>query len=291
MPFDPQIRAFIEKINAYAGTSEAGIEAIRSAYNYNRAKLSPSRPAGLSITELTLAGCPARRYQPATPQGQALFFHGGGYNLGNLDSHDTICAELAVRAGCTLTALEYRLAPEHLFPAAHDDALTAAKALSVDGPIVLIGDSAGANLAAATAITLRETDRIKGQVLVYPELGGQALALPSYAEKAEAELLTASEVVLLRVEAGLSDTDPRATPLLADDLAGVATCVAFAAAEDPLRDDATVFAEKLRASGVSASAIIEPGLPHGYLVARHSSDRARDAFTAIVDALAGFTRS
>ncbi len=288
MPFDPQVSAFIDKVNAFAAPAGSDIQTIRDAYNHSRAQLSPQRPTGLTITEITLAGRPARRYRPADPHGEALFFHGGGYNLGNLDSHDTICAELAARAGCTLTAFDYRLAPEHQFPAAHDDALAAASALSQSGPVVLIGDSAGANLAAATAIALRGTARISGQVLIYPELGGQALALPSYTEKADAPLLSAADVKQLRADAGLSDTDPRATPLLEDDLTGVAPCIAFAAAEDPLRDDATAFADKLRAAGVTASAIIEPGLPHAYLVARHSTDRARDAFTAIVKALAGF---
>ncbi len=257
----------------------ASIAEQRAAYEASRAAGHGGRPDGLAVEDIVLAGRPARRYRGGA-RGRVLYFHGGGYVVGSLDTHDDPCATIAARTECDLVALDYRLAPEHPFPAACDDALAAAEAL--DGPIVLVGDSAGGTLAAGVALALRGTGRIAGQVLIYPALGGRALGLPSYEEKADARLLTTADMAWYDAQWRATPDDPRAAPLLAEDLGGTAPCIAFAAEEDPLRDDATVWVKRLRDVGVDAQASVEPGLPHGYLFARYDSARAAAAFERIV---------
>lgn len=284
-PFDADTLAWIEQVEGESTPMGASIQAMRAAYEASRKAAHRGRPAGLRVEDVTLAGCPARRYHAGT-RGRVLFFHGGGYVLGSLDSHDDACAPLAVGAQCEVIALDYRLAPEHPFPAAYEDALAAAMALN--GPFVLAGDSAGGTLAAGVALALRETGNVVGQVLIYPALGGAALDLPSYREKADARLLTTNDMRWYAEQWGAPPDDPRAAPLLAEDVRGVAPCIAFAAAEDPLRDDAVAWVARLRAAGISAQAHIEEGLPHGYLFARHDSAMAAAAFTRVVEAISGF---
>ena len=158
----------------------------------------------------------------------------------------------------------------------------------MDGPFVLAGDSAGANLAAGVAVALRRDCRVLGQVLAYPTLGGEVLGLASHAEKAEARLLTTRDMDWYRAQYAAPANDARAAPLLAGDLGSVAPCTAFAAAEDPLCDDAAAWAARLREAGVAASAHTEDGLPHSYLFARHTSSRAAGAFTRFADGIDGY---
>ncbi len=281
-PYDAETLAWIEMTEHANAPDGADIAGIRTAYEAMRARLHGGRPSGMTVEDLTLADRPARRYIGGA-RGRVLFFHGGGYVVGSLDSHDDLCAALAERTECEIVALAYRLAPEHPFPAAYDDALAAAKAL--DGPLILVGDSAGGTLAAGVSLALRGTGKIRGQVLAYPALGGQALGLPSYTEKATARLLTTEEMAWYHAQWNAPKGDPRAAPLLATDLTGVAPCTIFAAAEDPLRDDAAAFAGRLRAAGVSAQAHVEKGLPHSYLFARHHSPRAAAAFERVAGAV------
>ena len=154
---------------------------------------------------------------------------------------------------------------------------------------MVAGDSAGGNLAAAVAIATREKAHAPiGQVLIYPGLGGHALGLPSYTEHANAVHLTAADVgyyVELRAGGPAPDNDPTFAPLAAIDFSNVASCFAVSADIDPLRDDAKLYAERLRAAGVAAISVNEPGLLHGYLRARHMSARARQSFARITHAI------
>lgn len=288
MPFDAEVQAYIRMCSQGDGTGQEDIPAMRAAYETLRAGLRGARPEGLRVTETVLADRPARVYVPPGAQEgrrRVLFFHGGGYVLGSLDSHDDLCARLALRAGCSVTALDYRLVPEHPFPAAWEDAERAAIAMSEDGPVILVGDSAGGNLAASVALSLRGTGRIAAQVLAYPDLGGIEKGLPSYTEKAGAALLTTADMRWYRGLTGADAQDVRFSPLLAPDVSGIAPCIAFAAGEDPLRDDAVAWAERLRAAGVEARAVIEDDLPHSYLFARPISKRAAAAFERLCGAV------
>ena len=283
--YDAQTLAYIELTEGAGAPEGASIVAMRAAYEALRARLRGPWPEGVTAEDMTLAGRPARRYRGGD-RGRVLFFHGGGYVVGSLDSHDDCCAGLAAQAECEVIAFHYRLAPEHPFPAACDDALAAARAL--EGPLVLVGDSAGGTLAAGVAVALRGTDRIAGQVLAYPALGGLTLGLPSYREKANARLLGTADMGWYHVQWGAPQGDPRAEPLLSDELSGTAPCIAFAADEDPLRDDAQAWAERLRAAGIRAQAHVEAGLPHSYLFARHMDARAAAAFGRFAEAVRDF---
>ena len=289
MSFDPEIAAFIETSRRFDPPPGADIGAVRESYAKLCAHYDAGHPDGVGTGDFTLAGCPARRYRTAAPVGNVLYLHGGGFYVGGIASHDSICAEIALRANCSLTALEYRLAPEHVHPAAFEDALNAALALSNDAPLVLVGDSAGGTLAAAVAVHLRGQGRIAGQVLIYPALGGHALGLASYTEKADAPLLSTADIAECFRLNGAPVDDPTAAPLIAPDHLDVAPCFASAAAEDPLRDDVPYYAERLRDAGVAVDIVIDAGLPHGWLRARHDSAVARAAFTRICDAVRGFT--
>jgi len=284
-PFDAQTLAWIERTEREGAPEGASIAQRRAAYEDMRIRWDSERPEGMAVEDIALAGRPARRYAGGS-QGRVLYFHGGGWVVGSLDTHDGFCAALAERAGCEVTALDYRLAPEHPFPAACEDALAAARAL--DGPLILAGDSAGGTLAAGVAVALRGTGKVAGQVLIYPALGGQALDLPSHTEKAEARLLTGADMAWYHAQWAAPEDDPRAAPLFAPDLTGIAPCVAFAAGEDPLRDDAAAWGDRLRAAGTGAQVVVEEGLPHGYIFARHDSVRAEFAFARIVEAVRGF---
>ena len=156
--------------------------------------------------------------------------------------------------------------------------------------MILAGDSAGGNLAAAVAQTLRGA-AIKGQVLIYPGLGGEELDLLSYTECAEAPLLTARDVRFYRgVRAGgdVPEDDPTFFPLAAGDFSGLTRCFISAAGVDPLRDDGVEYVRRLIGAGVTAYCVVEPQLPHGHLRARTTSHRAREAFGRILDAIREF---
>ncbi len=296
---DPEVRAFIAFAASYypEGKANLSIPERRRRYDAMAAALRQPRPAGVTVTDETVAGpdgpVSQRRYRPADPgPATVVYFHGGGFMLGGLNSHDDVCAEIADRTGCAVVAVDYRRTPEHVHPAAYEDSLAAARAALAAGPVILAGDSAGGNLAAALARTLHG-EAVLGQVLIYPALGGERIGLAAYEENAEAPMLTTRDMHFyheLRAGGPPPEYDPTFFPLLAGDLAGLAPCFASAAEADPLRDDAVEYVRRLEAAGVEASCSVEPQLPHGHLRARATSARARAAFDRIVDAIGAFAR-
>ncbi|MEM1346285.1 MAG: alpha/beta hydrolase [Pseudomonadota bacterium] len=286
---DPEVLAFIARVEAATEAgAEADPEAQRRAYNAMAERFRVARPAGVAVEDMTLSGVRVRHYRPATLRHpvRVLYCHGGGFVVGSLESHDDVCAEIAVATGCALTAVDYRLAPEHLHPAAFEDALAVARATLEEAPVVLTGDSAGGTLAAALALALKG-EAVRGQVLIYPGLGGRALGLASYRENAEAPLLTTADVDAYRGVYGGED-NPSFYVLTAPDLRGVAPCFASGAAVDPLRDDALEYVRRLTESGIAATCTVEAQLPHMWLRARHTSARAQAAFERICRAIEGF---
>jgi acetyl esterase len=234
---------------------------------------------------------PVRRYRTREPRGTAVivYYHGGGFVVGGLHSHDSICAEICAGSGHDVIAVDYRLAPEHVHPAHYEDALWAFRAIAKAGaPVVVAGDSAGGNLAAAVALSERGQELAPiGQLLIYPGLGGETLGLKSYSENAEAVHLTARDIDFYkRIRAGGEppDADPTYAPLAARSFAGIAPCVVLTADIDPLRDDGEEYVRRLTAADVPARWINEPGLVHGYLRAREMSARARASFQRICEA-------
>lgn len=294
---DPEVLAFVDRTSSFYPPETIGfsITEQRRVYDELCAAFRQPRPAGLKVADEALVGpggpIPLRRYVPqgSTPV-RVVYYHGGGFVVGGLHSHDDVCAEIAARTGCTVISVDYRLCPEHVHPADYNDALAAARAALTQGPVVLAGDSAGGNLAAAVALTLRG-EAIKGQVLIYPGLGGDGLGLPSYTECAEAPMLSTRDVRFYRnIRAGgpPPEDDPTFFPLAATELEGVAPCFVSAAGVDPLRDDGVEYVRRLIGAGVEAYCVVEPQLPHGHLRARTMSHRAREAFDRIVQAIADF---
>lgn len=247
-------------------------------------------PEGVSASDRLVGGVPCRLYT-AAPDATVIYFHGGGFVVGGLDSHDDVCADICNATGFRVISVDYRRAPEHTFPAAMDDALVATRAALSDlpGPIILAGDSFGGRIAAATTYRMRGTPRIVGQVLIYPGLGGN-MDRGSYLVHANAPMLTRDDLLFYRKQffAGAEEppNEPTAAPLWAPSFAGLPPTVTFAAECDPVADDARAYVELVAAEGGRAQHFAEAGLVHGYLRARHTVTRARESFTRITEAVA-----
>ncbi|EEE36959.1 hypothetical protein RKLH11_794 [Rhodobacteraceae bacterium KLH11] len=243
-------------------------------------------PPGVGAQDRLADGVPVRIYTAGDPTRSVMYFHGGGFVLGGLDSHDDICAELCAQTGYRIVSVDYRLCPEHSHPAQFQDSWTATSWADREygDPIILAGDSAGGNLAAAVAHYSRgRLDALLGQVLIYPGLGGDRSS-GSYIEHANAPLLTLADVRFyrdIRCAGAAPENDPAFEPLMDDDFAGLPPTVVVTADCDPLRDDGPAYCGKIRAAGGLAHWINEPGLVHGYLRARHSVRRAADSFERI----------
>jgi len=225
---------------------------------------------------------PARVYSPRELRkvdGLApclVFFHGGGWVIGDLDSHDVVCRKLADEGQLIVISVNYRLAPEHKFPAAVDDAIAAtkwiagnAKPLGIDASRLSVGgDSAGGNLAAVVAIAARDGNgpAISGQVLIYPAVDF-AMTHPSHREPETSILLTHSVIKWFcdHYLSGAADVhDWRASPARATTLVGLPPAYVLTAGADPLRDEGDEYADRLRQAGVPVTYRHFPGQFHGF---------------------------
>lgn len=206
-----------------------------------------------------------------------LFFHGGGWVVGTLDTHDGTCRALASKSGSAILSVAYRLAPEHRYPAAAEDchdalvwAAANAADLGVDGArLAVAGDSAGGNLAAAVAIMLRDRGgpALRHQLLIYP-VTDQDYSSASYAENGSGEYYLSEAGMRWFWGHYLGDIATDAAPLAAllhtTDLSGLAAATVITAEYDPLRDEGMAYAERLQAAGVSVDAAVAPGMIHGF---------------------------
>ncbi|MCA0277326.1 MAG: alpha/beta hydrolase [Proteobacteria bacterium] len=296
---DAETWAFIERTNSYypPDTIDYTVAQQREIYDRMCREFFAGYPDGVSAETTAIAApgreVPIRIYRLAdkAPQAVVLYFHGGGFILGGLDSHDDVCAELCGRTGYEVVSVDYRLAPEHKHPAAFDDAMAAFEwaATRYGQPIVLAGDSAGGNIAAAVSHATRgHARRPVGQVLVYPGLGGDRMR-GSYVVHAEAPMLTMRDLEFYKdIRTGGEDRtgDITLSPLADADFANLPATVVITAECDPLSSDGEAYGERIVAAGGKAFWAEEPGLVHGYLRARHTVGRARQSFTRIVDAVA-----
>lgn len=267
-------------------TAQFPISEQRRIYDAMCAAFRQPRPPGLAITDSALGGVACRLYEPAQPIGTAVYFHGGGFVVGGLDSHDDVCAELAAATGLRVVSADYRLAPEHPHPAAFHDACAVIRATEARWPgrLLLAGDSAGGSLAAAAAHALRGASAPVGMLLIYPSLGGDR-SRGSYQTHATAPMLTLEDLVAYDGLRGVVPGDPTAGVLHDRDFSGLPPTVIVMAECDPLADDGPAYAARITAAGGRAFCITEPGLVHGYLRARHSVPRAADSFARITAAL------
>ena len=261
----------------------------RATYDAMARSFHRGYPPGVSARDEGVAGVPCRVYPGAAPT--VIYLHGGGFLLGGLDSHDDVCAEICGATGFRVISAAYRLAPEHLHPAAFEDAVAVSRHVAALGPYLLVGDSAGGSLAASVAHHLRAESPPLGVVLIYPGLGGPPDA-ESYRAHAEAPMLTRDDVVYyntLRHKDGIPPVDdPTAAALHDTNFAGLPPTVVFSAQCDPLADDGQAYSARITAAGGHAIWHAEGGLVHGYLRARASVPRAAASFDRIIRAIADF---
>ena len=246
----------------------------------------PPRPLAevrdLAATALPngLADIPLRLYRPAGLTGPAptlVYYHGGGWTIGDLDTHDSLCRDLAHAGHCVVVAVDYRMGPEHRFPAAVHDVLAATRwlqqqagRLGLDAQRFAVGgDSAGGNLAAVVALAWRDAGQaipLKFQLLIYPATDMRAGA-PSHTHNGQGYLLTAETIAYFRGhyldEADLADW--RASPLLHGNLAGLPPALVITAGFDPLRDEGRQYADALSAAGSTAQYVCFERQIHGFI--------------------------
>ncbi|MDP9399518.1 MAG: alpha/beta hydrolase [Actinomycetota bacterium] len=297
---DPELRALLLAEPSVA--ADLPLSEAREAYERDARRLAGPPPPVARVEEREGAGVPVRVYvpeHPRPPRGAVVFLHGGGWAFGSLDSHDGLCRALAARAGAVVVAVAYRLAPEHPFPAAVQDAErtlawvagSGVADLGADGRrLAVAGDSAGGNLAAVLARRARDGGgpALALQALVYPALD-TALDSPSSARFADGPGLTLAEMAALLdlyLPPGVDRTHPDVAPLRAADLAGVAPALVVLASHDPLRDEGEAYARRLREAGVPATVSVHPGTVHGFARWAGPLAAARRAQAEIGDALA-----
>ncbi len=296
---DDEVWAFIERTNACypENTVNFTIEKQREIYDAMCKAFFAGYPGGITSIDSFIQSADSeigiRQYsrQDTLAVASVIYCHGGGYVVGGLESHDDICAEICKQTGYQVFSVDYRLSPEYLHPAACQDTLQAFQYVASlnDLPIVLAGDSAGGNLVAATChLTRKNTRKPAGQVLIYPELGGD-MSKGSYVEHSEAPLLNIREVEYYAGVRGGGLThsqDPAFSPLADNSFDELPPTVIFSAKCDPLCDDGRQYRDRITGAGGRAWWINEPGLVHGYLRARHSSDKAGASFQRIIAAIA-----
>lgn len=300
---DEEIWNFIRRTQEYYpdDTTERSIEEQRTIYTGMCEYFAQDHPEGVMSANDIVSGVnhdvPVRRYKTANSNVgiTIVYMHGGGFVVGGLDSHDDVCAELCAKTGYKVTAVDYRLAPEHKHPAAFNDCLTCVEHEAQQNPglVLLCGDSAGGNLAAAVTHRLSTQNHgqkitwLAGQVLIYPELGGDS-TMGSYLQHANAPMLSSDEVAYylqVRVDSTTQETDPSFAPLRASSFANLPDTLVVSAQCDPLSDDGRLYCNAIIQANGRAKWINEPGLVHGFLRARHTSTRARQSFETIVQAL------
>ncbi len=298
---DPQVRAIVDSIAASGAPEYCDLspQEARAAHNDKAPLLGAPfvdlpRVDGFDI-DGPAGPIPVRCYRP-TASARALptlvFYHGGGHVLGSLDSYDTLCRQLALQSGLAVLSVDYRLAPEHRFPAAVDDAFAAFRWASEygaevgldPGRLAVGGDSAGGNLAAVVAILGRDAGLPlpMHQLLVYPA----AAAYPdsgSQLEFAEGHVLTRRLILWFHEHyldyARGDHTDWRWAPLLAPDLGGLAPATVILAECDPLRDEGIAYASRLAASGNDVTLRVYPGVTHPFFSWSGAVGQARQAVT------------
>ena len=262
-------------------TTDDPVELEQSLAGLRATRISPATDDhGVATEDLALAsGIQLRLYRPPVQSSDAivLYLHGGGWVLGDIEGFDDFCRRFSAASGLILASLEYRLAPEHPFPAALDDSIEAlswigehANALGADPKkIVVMGSSAGGNLAAVLAATegIGQDSPIVHQVLIYPVLDSR-LEHPSFTENATGMYLTSRQMRWYwdqYVPDPADRADPRVSPAHTPSLAGLPSATVVVAEHDPLRDEGREYAARLKADGVAVEFLEFPGQIHGFL--------------------------
>ena len=295
---DPQAKALLDLMveRGVPPTHTLTPEQARRFYVERRAVTQPPpRPVG-EVRDLTASGphgdIPLRLYRPdglTNPAPVLVYYHGGGWVIGDLDTHDSLCRDLADAGRCVVVAVDYRMGPEHRFPAAVDDVLAATRWLQTQSAALQLdptrfavgGDSAGGNLAAVVALAWRDAGQavpLRLQLLIYPATDMRAVA-PSHTHNGQGYLLTNDTIAYFRShyldEHQLADW--RASPLLHADLAGLPPALVLTAGFDPLRDEGRQYADALSAAGTPAQYVCFERQIHGFITMGRVIDEANTA--------------
>jgi acetyl esterase len=303
---DPQARALLDLMvqRGVPPTHTLSPAEARRLYLERRGFTQPEPPAVGPVRDLPVAGgagpIAARLVLPAAtalPPPVLVYFHGGGWTIGDLDTHDVLCRQLCAASGAAVLSVDYRLGPEHRFPAAFDDCLAATRWLQREGAdlgvdtrrLAIGGDSAGGNLAAAVAIALRDGgDPAPAlQLLIYPATDMRALA-PSHTTNGQGYLLTADSIAYYRghyIEDPADWADWRASPLLASSLSRLPPALVLTAGHDPLRDEGRQYADALSAAGNRAQYVCFERQVHGFITMGRMIDEANTAVDLCAAAL------
>jgi acetyl esterase len=283
----PEVRTILDAIESAAvPLTEQTPEGLREAYGALSSMSVKEEVA--SVTDQAIPGpggdLQLRLYKPATESGNGgvapalVWFHGGGWVIGSIETHDSLCRSLANAAQIAVVSVDYRLAPEHPFPAGLEDALASIRwvaangsAMGIDsGRLAVGGDSAGGNLAAAACQQLRDAGPpLRFQLLVYPVVDAR-FTTPSIDENAEGYFLTKEAMFWFRehyLSGGEDPADPRVSPGRAPDSAivGLPPGLVVTAEYDPLRDEGEIYGERLRAAGVDMAVSRYDGMVHGFM--------------------------
>jgi acetyl esterase len=300
---DDEVWAFLNESARYYPDDAVGLSITeqRALYNKMCVAFDQGRPSNITVEDLPFGGVPCRVYSPTDTSYLAtatvFFCHGGGFVVGGLDSHDSVCAEFCAITGLRVIAVDYRLSPEHPHPDDFDDAWAAFEAVCVafEGAIVMCGDSAGGNLVAAVTHHARGRidGRITGQLLIYPGLGGDQ-SKGSYITHAQAPGLTKQDMEFyMNIRSAGQDKygDPTYAPLHDKDFTNLPATVIITAECDPLSDDGKDYRDAMLAAGGEAIWINETGLVHAYLRARVMSSKAGASFGRMTQSLSALAKS
>ncbi|MHB0871236.1 MAG: alpha/beta hydrolase [Chloroflexota bacterium] len=305
MPLDPQVVALLERSAAgglppYPGLSPT--EA-RRVMMLRTATMAGEPPAVARLEDRWIPGpggpLRVRIYTPAgrEPFPLLVYLHGGGFVVGSVDSHDNLCRAIANAGGCIVVSVDYRLAPEHKFPAAVDDTYAAtrwvadnAAVLGADPDCIAVGgDSAGGNLATVVALRARDEEgpRLCHQLLLYP-VTNYGFDTPSYRENGSGYMLTLADMEWFWAHYLAGEVDgrhPHASPLRAEDLSGLPPALVLTAEFDPLRDEAEAYAARLREAGVPVTLTRYDGMVHNFVRLYAALDGGRRALDQVGGAL------
>ena len=296
----PQAQAWLDFLEARGvpPTHTLSVADARRFYRDRRSVTQPAPPEVGTVRELSADGphgaIPLRLYWPLGSAADArlpvlVYYHGGGWAIGDLETHDTLCRELANGAGCAVVAVDYRLGPEHRFPTAVDDCIAAtrwvranAADLGIDPTRLAVGgDSAGGNLAAVVTIALRDAGDppIAFQLLIYPATDMRRNA-PSHTSNGQGYVLTSDTITYFHdqyITDAAHDLDWRASPLLHPDLSHLPPAFVLTAGFDPLRDEGLAYADALAAAGNRTSYVCFDRQIHGFILMGKVLDEAHAA--------------
>jgi len=304
MPVDPQVQILLDQAAAAVGKPihAQTPEVARMAMLVQTAALGPAEPVG-KIKDCRIAGpggeIPIRIYTPTVPRpsGAVVYFHGGGWVVGSIETHDGLCRALANAAGCVVVSVAYRLAPEYPYPAGRDDAYAATcwvaeHAIEIGADprrIAVAGDSAGGNLAAVVALMARDRrgPKLALQALLYPVVDCD-IETRSYHEYAEGYLLSRDAMAWfwrLYLNGDDHAREAYVSPLRAGDLGRLPPAIVITAEYDPLCDEGDAYAARLAAAGVEVAHTRYPGMVHGFIRRMNLLDGGRRGLEQLADAV------